>query len=175
MEGAWLCSGKVSSLSGQRSLCTSSLQPSMNQQGVSCERNCSGFSVEASTRVLLQSAHSTAGHKIPEPGVRCQGRGCLERSITPLQGCLVLLSARSLLRKDRREERTGTGSAPWSRHHPLGECFSLVTCEHPTGKAPQWACSSQCLTKRCPCEGAWDPSQNGCGSLHRCLPRSVPL
>lgn len=52
---------------------------------LSCERNCNGFSVKASTRALFQSAHSTAGHKIPKPWVRCQVCVCLERrSITPI-------------------------------------------------------------------------------------------
>lgn len=49
---------------------------------LSCERNCNGFSVKARTWAPFQSAHSTAGHKIPEPWVRCQVCMCLERSIT---------------------------------------------------------------------------------------------
>lgn len=88
----------------------------------------------------------------------------------PLQCCLVLLLAHSLLRKDGWEVQMGTGSALWSSHHPL------VNCEHPTGKTLHWARSSPChLTNRGSWEGTWVPPQNCCVVSHRWLPQPVQL
>lgn len=127
-----------------------------------------GFSAKASAWLLLQSAHSTAGHKLPEPGVRCWVCVCLERSIIINTMAELPCSAVSTF----PPPKAGTGSAPCSRNLPLGKkVLSLMKCEHPTGKALQGACSSHCLTKRH--EGTWVPPQNGCVSLHRWLPWSV--
>lgn len=100
---------------GQGSGCPS-LQPSVNPRGLrlSCARNCNGFSAKASTRVLLHSAHSTAGHKISRLG-EVPSVCVLESSSTALQSCLVLLSAPSCSRG-----ASGDRSALGSRHQPLG-------------------------------------------------------
>lgn len=88
-----------------------------------------GFSAKASAWLLLQSAHSTAGHKLPEPGVRCWVCVCLERSITPWQSCLVLLSAPSLLQRLGQGVPRAAGTFHWER-----KCFHWWNVSTQQGK-----------------------------------------
>ena len=76
---------------------------------LSSERNCSGFSVKASTWVPFQSAQQLV-IKSPSPGWCAKSVCAWSGASRPLPCCLVLLSALSLLRKDGEKSKWAQGA-----------------------------------------------------------------
>lgn len=137
---------------------------------LSCERNCNGFSVKCSTWASFQSAYSTAGHKIPEPWVRCQVCVCLERCIVAIAvlPCSAVsmfpLPKGSARRANRnRDWLHGTVTTYWGNAFHLW-IVSILLEKHCNGMFLHIVQQSW----------AWVPPQN-CVALHRWLPKSAQL